>query len=101
MATSGDRQVLTANGQTTARQFVGPVRISLSGTFGGGTAVARAKDPSGAFVDIPNTSKTAAADIILDFPPNAVNEIDVDLSGATTPNLVVWKQSTARGSGAL
>ena len=101
MTTSGDRQVLSADGQTVARKFVGPVRVSYSGTFGGGTAKIQAEDPSGVFIDVDGTSKTAVADFVIDFPPRAVNLLQTDLSGAITPSLKSWIQGTDVGSGAL
>lgn len=98
MATTGDRQTLSADGQTTPRNFVGPVRVSLTGTFGGGTFKIQAEDPSGAFVDVALTSRTAADDFIIDFPAGSENKIRGDLSGSTTPALVVWNQGVDRGA---
>jgi len=98
MATSGDRQVLTTNTQTTPRNYVGLVRVSLTGTFGGGTFKMQAEDPSGAFVDVAGTSRTAVDDFLIDFPPGAQNKIRGDLSGATTPALVIWNQGVDRGA---
>ena len=98
MATSGDRQVLNANGKTTARNFVGPVRVSLTGNFGGGTFKMEAEDPSGVFVDVEGSVLATAGDFIIDFPPGAQNKIRGDLSGATSPALVVWNQGVDRGA---
>lgn len=98
MATSGDRQVLTADGQTTARNYVGPVRVSLTDDFGGGTFKVQAEDPSGAFVDEPGTTRTAVDGYIIDYPPGAQNKLQGDLSGSTSPNLVVWMQGVDRGA---
>ncbi len=92
MTTSGDRQELSTNGQTPPRTYVGPVRISLTGTFGGGTLKIQAEDPTGVFVDVDNTIKTAVADFVIDFPPSAENRLQADLSGATSPALVIWIQ---------
>ena len=100
MAGSGNKQTLTADGQITAVRVVGPTRVSLSGTFGGGTAKIRAKDPDGSFIDLVGMSYVGAADETINFPPNAVNDVDVDISGSTTPVLVVWIQDTGRGSAA-
>ncbi len=100
MANSGNRQTLAADGQTNYVRIVGPTRVSLSGGFGGGTAKIQAKDPSDAAVDIAGASYTAAADALLDFPPNAVNQIRVDIASSTNPTLVVWIQDTGRGSAA-
>ena len=98
MATSGDRQTLSADGQTTARNYVGPVRVSLTGTFGGGTFKMQAEDPSGAFVDIKGSARTAVDDFIIDFPPGSENKLQADLSGSTTPVLVIWNQGVDRGA---
>lgn len=92
MQGSGNRQTLSANGQTTERLYVGPVRISLTGTFGGGTAKVQAKDPNGIFVDIADGSFTAVADKVVDFPATSLNILRVDISGSTTPALVIWIQ---------
>lgn len=94
MGSSGDRQTLAADGQTTDYGTVGPVRLSLSGSFGGGTAKLQAQDPSGAWVDVAGGSFTIAADQLFDFPENVQNQLRVDMSGSTTPTLVVWLQST-------
>jgi len=98
MATSGDRQVLTTNTKTAARNFVGPVRVSLTGNFGGGTFKMEAEDPSGVFVDIDGSVQTTAIDFIIDFPDSAENKIQGDLSGATAPALVIWNQGVDRGA---
>ena len=93
MASSGDRQTLAANGQTTDVGTVGAVRLSLTGSFGGGTAQLQAKDPSGSFVNVAGGSFTAVTDFVFEFPANVQNQLRVDLSGATAPSLVVWIQS--------
>lgn len=91
---SGDRQTLAANGTTTVKLYNGPVRLSLSGTFGAGTAVLQALDPSGAAVDVVNGSFTAVTDTFFDFPTGAGNLLQVDLTGSTTPALVIWLQGS-------
>ncbi len=92
-----NRQVLTADGDTDTKQFVGPVRLSLTGTFGGGTAKLQAKDLSAAFIDIANGSFTAATDTIFDFPEGSRNFLKVNIAGSTTPALVVWLQGNQVG----
>ena len=87
------RLTLSADGQTAWVIVIGPARVSITGTFGGGTAQIETKDPSGAAVDLAEGSTTDAIDKLLDFPPNSRNEIRVDLSGATSPALVVWIQA--------
>jgi len=98
MAGTGNRQTLTADGQTDPKIFVGPIRLSLTGSFGTGTAKLQAKDPSGAFVDIANGLFTTATDTIFDFPVSDSNELQIDLAGATAPALVVWIQGKQLGS---
>lgn len=93
MSSSGERQTLGVDGQTPERGTVGSVRLSLTGTFGGGTAKLQAKDPSGTFVDVDGGSFTAVTDTIFDFPANVQNQLRVDLSGSTAPALVIWLQS--------
>jgi len=87
MAGSGTRQLLSADGQSTTLRVVGDTRLNLSGDFGTGTAKVQAQDPSGAFVDIAGASFTAATDTLLNFPDDAVNFVQVDLSGSSSPAL--------------
>ena len=101
MPTSGDRRTLSADGQTPARKFVGPVRVSYKGTFGGGTAKVLQEDPSGAFIDVTGSARVAVDDFVIDFPLRSVNNIRIDLSGSTTPAFIGWIQGTDAGSGAL
>jgi len=98
MAGTGNRQVLTTNTQTNPKIFIGPVRLSLTGSFGTGIGKLQAKDPSGVFVDVANGSFTAASDTIFDFPVSDSNELQVDLAGATAPTLAVWIQGKQLGS---
>ena len=98
MAGTGNKQTLAADGQTDVKIFVGPVWLSLTGTFGGGTAKLQARDPSGAFVDINNGSFTAVTDTRFDFPDGASNQLQIDLAGSTTPALVIWIQGQQLGS---
>ena len=92
MAGSGDRQTLIADGTTTFRRFIGPVRLSLTNDFGTGTAKLQNKDPSDATVDVANGSFTAVTDTIFDFPVDEINEIAVNLAGSTAPDLDIWLQ---------
>ena len=94
MAASGNRQTLSADGNSVDRGTVGPVRLSLTGSFGGGAAKLQAKDPSGAYVDVAGGSFTAATDTMFDFPEHVQNQLRVNLAGSTTPALVIWIQST-------
>ena len=98
MAGTGNKQTLAADGQTDVKIFVGPVRLSLTGDFGTGTAKLQSKDPSGAFVDIANGLFNAVTDTVFDFPIGASNELRVDLAGATAPALVVWIPGQQLGS---
>ena len=93
----GNRQTLTADGQNVAKIFAGPVRLVLSGGFGGGTAVLRSLDPSGVAINVVNGSFTAVTDTLFDFPENSLNVLDVDISGSTTPTLAVWIQGRRVG----
>ncbi len=97
MSSSGNRQVLSANGSTTANNFIGPVRVSFSGTFGSGTIVLEAEDPSGAQLTVIGSSSTADADLFFDFPAASSNELRATLTGATAPTLAVWIQGRALG----
>lgn len=101
MATAGDRQTLAANGQTEYVKTVGPVRVSITGDFGSGTAKVQMKDPSDAAVDVANASYSAAADAYLEIPLNAINEVRISLSGSANPALVVWIQSMTRDTSNL
>ena len=92
MASSGDRQTLSANGTTTFKKYIGPVVVSLTGTFGSGTAKIQKKDPSDAIVDIAGSSFTLATDTIFDFPKDQTNDLAVNLTGATGPSLVIVVQ---------
>ncbi len=83
MASSNNRQTLTANGTTGLRKFIGPVSVSFSGAFLGGTAKVQRRDSSGATVDVAGTSKTAAADLVIDFPPKSINYLQTNLASAT------------------
>lgn len=97
MATTGNRQTLSADGQTTPRRFAGGVRIQLSGDFGGGTVTIEAEDPSGAFVPVVGSARTAADDFLIDFP-SSENNLRTDLSGSTSPALVILIQGVDRGA---
>jgi hypothetical protein len=87
-----NRQVMSASGSTTPVVFIGPVRMSLSGDFGGGTAQLRNNDGTNN-VDVANGAFTAVTDTLFDFPavPNTLN---VALTGSSAPALVVRLQST-------
>ena len=91
MPVNGVKDTLTGDGQSTVLVINGPVRLSLSGNFGAGTAKFQTKDPEGVWIDV-STGLTAAVDTNFDFPKNAQNECRVDLSGSTSPSLAVWLQ---------
>ncbi len=97
MSGQGNKQTLTADDTTDERSFIGPIRLSLTGTFGGGTAKLQSKDPKGVVVDVANGSFTAATDTLFDFPVQSVNDLKVNLSGSTTPVLAVWIQGKQVG----
>ncbi len=94
MASSGERIVMIVDGQTVEVGCVGKIRLSLSSSFGGGTAKLQARDPSGAYVDVAGAAFTVAADQTFDFPDFCQNQVRIDLTGSTTPALVVWIQSS-------
>ena len=83
MASSANRQTLTANGTTTFKRFVGPVVVSLTVVLLGGTAKVQRMDASGATVDVAGTVYPVVGDFVLDYPQNSVNIFAVNLSGAS------------------
>jgi len=90
---TGDRQVLSADGNTDPKKYVGPIRVSLKGDFGsGGTATIEDKGPDNLFDGVTNGVFTAEADKLIDYPVAEINEVRVDLTGSTSPTLVVWIQ---------
>ena len=91
---TGDRQTLTADGQTVGRKYVGPIRVSIKGSFGSpaGTATLEDKGPDNVFDGVTNGIFTAEADKLIDYPAAEINEVRIDLTGATSPSLVVWIQ---------
>ncbi len=89
---TGNRQVLSADGNTDPVKYVGPIRLSLKGDFGTGTATLQDKGPDNVFDGVANGAFTAEADKIIDYPVAEINEVQVDLAGATAPSLVVWIQ---------
>ena len=91
---SGEFQELGANGQTAAVLVSGPVRLSLTGDFGSGTAQVQAKNPNGVWLNVDNGSFTAVTDSIFDFPPGLGVQLRVDLTGSTGPSLNVWFQAS-------
>ena len=97
MPSSGNIQQLTADGSTTAHKFIGPVHVSFSGSFGGGTIVLEANLPSDKFVTVIGSSSTAVADLFFDFPEDSITELQATLTGSTTPILDVWIQGRAVG----
>lgn len=92
MAGNGNKQTLSANGATAWTKWLGPISFSLKGTFGGGSAQIQVKDPDDTIQNVADGAFTAAADHLLDYPPQAQNEVRIDLSGATGPALQVWIQ---------
>jgi hypothetical protein len=96
MASTGYIKTLDADGQTEWVTVHGPVRLSLTGTFGSGTAKLQARTPEyNTAVDVKNGSFTAVTDTLFDFPAKSETDVRVDLSGSTSPLLVVWIQGNA------
>lgn len=83
---------LTADGNTAWVDVDGPTWVSIgtgpSNSFGGGTAKIQRQEGSETW-DIAGTSKTAAADIYLDFPEGVYATIRVNLASSTSPDLDV------------
>jgi len=96
MASSGNKQTLSANGQSAWTRWQGPISISLKGNFGGGSAQLQVRVPDDIAENVANAAFTVAADHLLDYPEQAVNEVRVDLSGATGPSLRIWVQGDDR-----
>lgn len=92
MSSSGNHQELAANGTTVYTKFKGPVRLSLSGGFGGGTAQVKIKNKRDVAIDLTDGVFTQAVEHLFDFPEDSVNELAIDLTGSTTPTLAVWFQ---------
>lgn len=95
MASAGYKETLTADGQTEWKKYIGPVVLIVTGTIGGGTVKLQQKDVDDVVVDIPGGSFTDVTSTIFDFPVEASNELRVDLSGSTTPDLGVTIQVAA------
>ncbi len=89
MASSGNRQTLSADGDTLVDTYFGPVHLSITGGFGGGTAKLQIVDPSGAAIDVAGGSFTAITDTYFDFPPGTRNQLTVNVASSTTPTLVI------------
>ena len=93
---SGNRQTLAADGNTDGKDVVGPITLSLSGTFGGGTAKLQRLDPEKNWVDVVNGSFTDVTDTYFEFEDTALNHVRVNIASSTTPALVVWIQGKIR-----
>ncbi len=94
MQVDGLVETLSADGNSTEHDVIGPAYVSVSGNFGGGTAKIQRKGSDGTFRDLAGASYTAAADKLVDFPPRSQNTIRVNLNGSTTPALVVEIKGT-------
>ena len=85
-------ETLSADGSTSYAKVKGACWVSLSGTFGGGTATIERKNAAGTAVAIAGESHTVAADRLIDFPDKSVNEVRVTIASSTTPALAVSMQ---------
>lgn len=94
---TGDRQTLSADGITSDSKFIGPVLVSITGSFGGGTATMQARDPNSDLVAVA-AGVTADAGVVVDFPAGIINSIAIDLAGSTTPTVVIWIQGRKLGA---
>ena len=90
---AGTRYSVTADGATAFQRVVGPVHLSVTGGFGSGTVTFQALDPGGNTVPIANGAFTALTDTLFDFPATAINDVRVNVTGSSTPTLVIWIQS--------
>ena len=93
-----DRQHLSASASaTTAVSLVGPVRYSISGDLGGGTAsIQFAISGSTEFVPVAGTSTTAAVDKLLNFPAGSRNTLKVLLLGGAAASCDVFLQANSQ-----
>lgn len=94
MASAGYKQTLTADDQTEWRKYIGPVVLTITGTFGGGTAKLQFKDVDDVVVDVPGASFTAVTATLYDYSVFRSNELRVDLSGSTSPDLGITIQDS-------
>jgi hypothetical protein len=81
-------QTISVDGSTTWQKVKGACWVSLSGTFGGGTATIERKNGSAAAVAIAGEAHTVAADRLIDFPAQSINEVRVTVAGSSSPALV-------------
>lgn len=79
---------LSADGQTGEFTSPGDFRIHQSGTYGSGTVTVQ-QEINGTFVDIVGTLKTSDSDDIFDSGENVGGIYRFDLSGSTTPAIVI------------
>lgn len=86
-------QTLSANGATASISAKGHAQLHLSGTFGGGTATAQFKDTNGNWRNIAVAAYTTDVDKLIDLPDRLVTDLRVNLTGATSPSLVVVLRS--------
>lgn len=100
MSSTGEIQTLSANGTTVFKKYSGPIHLSLTGGFGGGTAKLQTKDPNGDIIDVADASWTDVTNTLFDYPENSINSVAVNLAGATGPSLKVWVQGQFAGDDA-
>lgn len=96
---STNRQTLSADGTTIFFKYLGPVVVTITGTFDGGTAKIQRKNNAGATVDVVGAAYTTDAEKRLDYAQSATNWLAINLAGATTPSLVIEIQDGERASG--
>lgn len=92
MSAVSDFQTLSADGNTTWVEVVGPCRISISNDFGSGTATIQARTPENAALAVAEGTATAAVDKVVDFPAGSRNAVRVNLASSSSPDLDVWVQ---------
>ena len=80
-------RTLSADGQTDPVVIFGDFQVHTTGTYGGGTTVLQKNIPGIGFETLVDTDNTVAAD---DAVSNSEqNTYRIDLSGSTTPTVVV------------
>jgi len=89
-------ETLTADGQTNEFVAVSNMRIHLAGTFGSGAVVLQEKQPDGSFDTVVDSSKTADSDYIFESLNDNSGVYRFDLSGSTTPSILIVVRGNVR-----
>lgn len=92
---SGLSQTITVDGSTDWVKVTGPAMVSMSNSFGTGTATIQFKDQADAAIALAGETHTVAADRLIDYPAGAKNELRVNLASSSSPDLDVVIQSSS------